>query len=217
MTMMSKRRALASPLPKGEPDLRSAHKRAILAALRWAWDELGRVRPGLVDTANEETITEALERLLNEYERGVRRAHWLEDFGVVTRGSKVRTSDGRLEKQPDLHFRPTTYRNVLCASDWAWFVECKIIDGAASWRLYREHGVARFHAGEYAVRMRSAAMVGYCRDGSAPLEVLSTVLENQQGTSEVLAGRSGDECRSTHRRKRPLKGTIKLTHLWLFA
>lgn len=210
-----RRVALALPLVTAEPDLREPHKQAVLASLRWAWLELCRRSKNLVDTGDEESITEALERLLNDREGGKRRAHWIESFGAVTRGSKVRTLDGRIELQPDLHFRPIPYRQVRCTSDWAWFVECKIVDGAASLRLYRLQGIERFLSGEYAMRMPSAAMLGYCRDGSIAFDVLSAELGERHGTRSVVRGPSSDVCRSHHERQSPAGSTIDLTHLWL--
>ncbi len=216
MVGLRKRTALASPISaQVEPDLTESHKQAVLTSLRWAWDELSRTQLGLVETADEETITEGLERLLNRRVRGKRSAHWLESFDTVTRSSKVRTSDGRIEKQPDLHFRPIPYRRVQCASDWAWFVECKIVDGAKFLRLYRIEGIERFFSSEYAAHMPSAAMLGYCRDGTTPFDVLSTELRNAHGTTAVIAGSSTDICSSSHLRAAPLSTTIDLTHLWL--
>lgn len=213
--MRNKRVALASPLVTAEPDLSEPHKQAVLASLRWAWSELCRRNKDLVVAGDEESITEALERLLNDREGGKRRAHWIESFGTVTRGSKVRTVDGRIELQPDLHFRPLPYRQVRCTSDWAWFVECKIIDGAASLRLYRLQGIERFLSGEYAACMPSAAMLGYCRDDSSPFDVLSDELGERHGTRSIIRGPSSDICRSHHERQNPPESAIVLTHLWV--
>jgi len=100
---------------------------------------------------------------------------------------------------------------VRCASDWAWFVECKIIDGAASLRLYQTQGIARFLSGEYAAGMPTAAMIGYCRDGTSAVDVLPLEFGTGLGTADFLPG----TCLSIHRRRNPPGGVIGITHLWL--
>ena len=87
------------------------------------------------------------------------------DFGLRDRGARgqSRTVDGRIQKKPDLTFRPPLYRAVTNATRWGWFVECKILDGQRSVRAYADHGIQRFALGEYAAWMQSGAMLGYVR------------------------------------------------------
>lgn len=199
-----------------EPDLAPEHKQAIIAALGWAWNELCAAEPQAVGEANEEKVSMMLERLLNERANGTRRARSLEDFDTVTRGSKVLTSDGRFEKQPDLHFRPPPYRDVQQASDWGWFVECKVVNGNASVEAYCVHGVGRFSSGEYAARTSSGGMVAYVRDGQRPYEALDPKLAGRFATVSHRRGLTADVSASRHRRDvlRPPCVEIELTHLW---
>jgi hypothetical protein len=99
-------------IPFHEPDLVPAHKEAIIQALRWAWSELAHRDPQVLRTGREESITERLQELLNEQRQGKRLASWLKDFESVTRSEHQRTADGRLQKMPDLSFRPPIYASV---------------------------------------------------------------------------------------------------------
>lgn len=218
-----KRKRAAQPLsvaptsPVHEPDLAPEHKAAIIAALRWAWAELGRDRSDLLQSGDEESVTEAIQALLNTYDGGVRRASWIQDFGSVSRSEKQRTSDARLHKQPDLTFRPLPYANVTNSTRWGWFVECKIVDGSATVAAYRDNGVQRFTLGEYAAWMQSGAMLAYVRDGSQPLATLEPVLRGRVGTRRVGVGASQDLSESEHTRntlKNPCVD-VTLTHIWL--
>lgn len=220
---MSPRRRRALPLsvaptaPFHEPDLSPEHKAAILVALRWAWAELRRDRPALVRSGDEESVTEALQFLLNAQADGVRRATWLQDFGTVSRSERQRTSDGRLNKQPDLTFRPPAYATVMNTTRWGWFVEAKIVNGAATVTAYRDHGVRRFAHGEYAGWMPSGAMVAYVRDGSEPAAVLSQALPGRVATRRVVAGVTRDLSDSEHERASLAHPCVDvtLTHIWL--
>lgn len=220
---MKPRRRLALPLsiapvaPQHEPDLSPEHKAAILAALRWAWMELQRSCASLIRSGNEESVTERLQFLLNDRAGGVRRASWLRDFETVTRSENQRTSDARLQKKPDLTFRPPPNRNVINATRWGWFVECKIIDGGASVTAYRDNGVRRFADGEYAAWMESGAMVAYVRDGSLPAAILDRALRGRVGTRRISAGPSADLSESEHGRDAltPPCSDVTLTHIWL--
>jgi hypothetical protein len=218
-----RRRRAAQPLsvaptsPRYEPDLAPEHKAAVLAALRWAWAELRRDRPHLLQSGDEESVTEALQELLNAYDGGVRRASWIQDFGTVSRSEKQRTSDNRLHKQPDLTFRPLPYSRVTNSTRWGWFVECKIVDGAATVTAYRDEGVQRFALGEYAAWMQSGAMLAYVRDGSRPATTLEPVLRGRVGTRRLAAGASQDLGESEHARDALTNPCVDvtLTHIWL--
>lgn len=203
--------------PSAEPDLTPEHKQAILVALRWAWGELCRSQPMTLREGGEEAVTILIERLLNERAEGQRRARWIEDFDAVTRGSKVVTADGRIEKAPDLHFRPPPYRDVRHLSDWAWFVESKLIDGDASVEAYCAQGVQRFSSGEYGARMPTGGMVGYVRDGQQPFEALDRKLAGRFAILSHERASGPDVSRSRHRRSGLPEPCVdmELTHLWL--
>lgn len=219
--MKRRRRALplsvAPTTPLHEPDLAPEHKEAILAALRWGWSELQRDHPDLANNGDEESVTERLQFILNDRSDGVRRASWLRDFESVTRGENQRTADGRLQKKPDLTFRPPPNAKVINATRWGWFVECKIIDGGASVTAYRDNGVRRFTEGEYAAWMESGAMVAYARDGSRPAATLAPSLSGHVGTRRQTPGTSLDQSESEHSRgSLPTPCVdVTLTHLWL--
>lgn len=219
---MRGRRRVALPLsvaptvPLHEPDLSPEHKAAILAALRWAWAELQRDNADLVRHGDEESVTEALQLFLNDHTGGMRRATWLRDFGTVSRSERQRTSGGGLNKQPDLTFRPPPYATVTNTTRWGWFVECKIVNGAATVTAYRDDGVRRFADGEYAAWMQSGAMLAYVRDGSQPTATLQPTLHGRVGTQRFVAGPAPDLSESTHGRGTlaPPCVDVTLTHIW---
>jgi hypothetical protein len=209
--------SVAPTAPFHEPDLSREHKAAILAAIRWAWAELQRDHANLIRRGDEETVTEALQLLLNEQADGIRRAPWLRDFGTVTRSERQRRSDGGLNKQPDLTFRPPPYATVTNTTRWGWFVECKIVNGDATITAYRDHGVRRFAHGEYAAWMKSGAMLAYVRDGSQPTATLDPALRGLLGTRRLTAGPSPDLSESEHGRAGLANPCVDvtLTHIWL--
>lgn len=213
------RTPLSLPLPvaRAEPDLSPVHKAAVIAAIRWAWAELCRPDPQAVAHMTEESVTTALQRLLNDQHLGQRRAAWIEEFETVTRGEKQVTNDGRIEKQPDLVFRPPRYRDVRQLSDWGWFVECKWIDGAGSVDAYCVQGVRRFSSGEYGARMQSGVMMAYVRDRQVPWPALNPRLVGRFGLKAHDRGESTDMSLSRHDRARltPPAVDIALVHLWL--
>ena len=200
-----------------EPDLVPEHKEAIIHALRWAWSQLSYRDPHLLRTKDEESITEKLQKLLNERRKGRRLAASLKDFETVTRSERQTTADGRIQKMPDLTFRPPLYKSVTNTTRWGWFVECKIIDGSDSVRVYRDEGVHRFSSGEYAAWMQSGAMLAYVRDGSPPMQALLAVLIGHTGTKEQRPGPTSDRCESAHQRSRLANPCVDVTliHLWL--
>lgn len=211
--------AVAPNVPVHEPDLAIEHKEAIVAALRWAWAELVRTAPGLLRSGQEEQVSERIQDILNERDTltGTRRVSWLEDFETVIRGESQRTIDGRIQKKPDLVFRPPAYRNVANTTRWGWFVECKIVDDSASVVAYRDNGVLRFVLGEYAAWMPSAALLAYVRDGSRPLAALDVKLREHPQTKHHRAGPTDDRSESEHDRS-PLGAPcvdITLVHVWL--
>ncbi len=222
---MSRSARLAVPLsvpptvPEHEPDLVSDHKEAIIQALRWAWSELATLDPHLLRTGNEESISEKLQNLLNERCDGTRRVRWLTDFETVTRSENQRTADGRIQKKPDLTFRPPAYPypSVINTTRWGWFVECKIINGSTSVTAYRDEGVHRFAVGEYAAWMPSGAMLAYVRDGSMPSQRLPQALLGHSETRQHRPGPTPDRSESEHDRSclaNPCVDVV-LSHLWL--
>lgn len=222
---MSRGARLAVPLsvppvvPEHEPDLGSDHKEAIIKSLRWAWSELALHEPDLLRTGDEESISERLQNLLNQRRGGIRRARWLTDFETVTRGENQRTVDGRIQKKPDLTFRPTVYPSVINPTRWGWFVECKIIDGTTSVTAYRNNGVHRFVVGEYAAWMPSGSMLAYVRDGSTPTQMLSQALLGHCETRHCRTGPTPDRSESEHDRSCLAKPCVDvvLSHLWLIV
>lgn len=222
---MSPRRRLGVPLsvaptvPSHEPDVSPEHKAAIIKALRWAWSELKRQDQNILQTGEEEAITDRLQNLLNRRIGTERMASWLKDFESVTRGESQRTSDGRIGKKPDLTFRPPTYASVTNTTRWGWFVECKIINGAASVTAYRDKGVSRFSSGEYAAWMPSGAMLAYVRDGLEPLTALEQPLRENVGTKRHAPGATVDQSESEHDRSQLSNPCVDvtLTHIWMPA
>jgi len=219
--VMSERQCLASPPIQVEAgyDPSQAHKTAVVEALRWAWRQLVTIQHIALNAGSEESITEALEVQLGRIENGIRIAPGLRDFEHPVRGAKQRSSDGRIEKQPDLTFRPplSTYRNVANAAGWGYFVECKLIEaghGSRTVRSYIHEGIRRFAQGEYAPRMCSGMMLAYVRGAGVgtPTECLSPLLP-------IIPCAEADTCLSEHARSActPPCVDIVLLHLWLYT
>lgn len=209
--------SVAPPIPFHEPDIVAIHKRAIVGAIRWAWDKLRRDEPLILSAGTEEEITERLQTLLNERKSGRRLAPGLQDFESVTRGESQRTADERIGKKPDMVFRPPAYGSVVNTTRWGWFVECKIVDGAASVAAYRDNGVYRFTSGEYAAWMASGVMLGYVRDGAKPVPTLDGPLKGKVGTKWHKLGPDSSQSTSNHDRSGLANKCIDitLTHIWL--
>lgn len=212
------RRALPS-----EPDLSPAFKAAIEAALRWAWREVRSATPQIVQHGKEEDITEQMQRMLNEQDPATsrRRAPGLAGFETVDRGAKVTTADGRIEKAPDLVFRPAVATGVRHRGDWGMFVECKIIgpERHHSPDEYCAKGLAKFAIGEYSARMRSGGMVAYVRDGRLPFAALGPILQAMTATTVHQPGSVLNKCGTRHGRSSLPKPCVDITvsHLWLDA
>lgn len=207
---------------RSEPDVSAVHKNAIWQALRWAWEEVRSKHATVVANGREEEISECIQRFLNAHgPNGARRVRGLSGFETVVRGAKVVTADGRIEKAPDLVFRPIGAKGVRNRGDWGFFVECKIIaaDPAHSAKAYCNGGVVRFVLGEYCARMPSGGMLGYVRDRRLPLAALSPILQGRYDTLAIEAGPLADMCHSEHERSRSPQRcvNIRLTHLWLDA
>lgn len=213
------RRRLSVRVPQlvAELDISDVHKRAVERALRWAWLEVGKRWPNVLQTGTEEQITAKVQRVLNEQTATHRRAApGLRSFETVNRGSKVESSDGRIELMPDLVFRPPIVPGVRDRSDWGYFVECKIIDGTKLAGLYCTEGVARFVRGEYAPRMPSGGMLAYVRDRSEPFATLQARFSTDFSTRTHVQ-RTVDLSESVHARDAlptPCVA-IALVHLWL--
>jgi hypothetical protein len=222
---MAKRPSLADPPAQlaAEPDLSPVHKRAIEGALRWAWQQLVAANDAVLNDGSEEEITAAIETQLGRMERGRRVAPGLKDFDHPVRGAKQRTSDGRIEKQPDFTFRPPTsrYIRVTNTACWGCFVECKLIEDGHDSRTvksYSDDGVRRFASGEYAARMPSAMMLAYVRGERQPVESLEPMLP-LHGATAITPRETSDTCFTQHPRQAlaPPCVDVALTHLWLLV
>lgn len=204
---------------EAEPDLTKPQKAAIVRALRWGWDEVLRQWPDVVETGREEEITAKLcDVLCEQTPLGKRRAPGLSQFETVNRGAKTQGSNNHIEYQPDLAFRPILAPRVRNRNRWAWFVECKIINGGSSVRLYCENGVQKYIDGRYAARMPSAAMLAYVRDAQEPRTRLGAILQDDYG-AVVVFSKVRYMLTSQHDRAgaSPRCVPIELTHLWLSA
>lgn len=200
-----------------EPDLPPELKAAVVEALRQAWKRLRARNLAVIRSGEEEAITHALERILNEHdpETGQRVISALELFEWVGREASVTSVGGGYKKAPDLVFRPTAAVGVRFKSDWGFWVEAKIVDEQTHpLRLYLSHGVERFVTGQYAPRMPSGAMAAYVRDGSRPATAF-----NGNSKLKFVPGAAADSGTSRHDRSRqtPALVQIVLTHLWLNA
>jgi hypothetical protein len=222
---MAKRLSLAAPpIPiTAEPDLSVVHKRAIEGALRWAWQQLVTANDAVLHDGSEEAITAAIETQLGRRERGRRVAPGIKDYDHPVRGAKQHTSDGRIEKQPDLAFRPpvSQYLRVTNTTSWGCFVECKLIEDGHKSRTvesYSDDGVRRFAVGEYAARMPSAMMLAYVRGNRLPKESLEPHLPLHTATT-IAPGRTSDTCSTLHLRNGLSSpcADVELMHMWLLV
>lgn len=195
-----------------EPDLSPELKAAVVAALREAWKELRATQLSLLRTGEEEAITHALERILNQQEQstGRRTIPYLDVFETVAREASVSSAGGGYKRAPDLVFRPSASDRVRCRSDWGYWVEAKIVDAAHPLRLYVNHGVDRFVSGQYAPRMPSGAMTAYVRDGTQPAAAF-----DGHPSVAFVEGDTVDIGTSIHQRASMV--AIVLTHLWVDA
>lgn len=219
MSNGSRRRlSVRAPLSFSEPDISPVYKAVIERALRWAWQQVCVHAPEVLRTGTEEQISDKLAEVLNEHHATNHRrlAPGLASFETVVRGGKSRNHLGKIEKAPDLVFRPPA-RGVRIRDDWGLFVECKIVDGNSSLAKYCSHGLAKFCEGEYAYRMPSAGMLGYVRDSTRPYNSLRARLTATYRTKSHFPGMTDDICSSQHARNslsRPCVD-IGITHLWL--
>lgn len=222
---MARRLSLAEPQTwlAAEPDLSPAHKRAIVGALRWAWQQLIATDDAVLNDGSEEAITAAIETQLGRMEHGRRVAPGLKDFDHPVRGAKQRTSDGRIEKQPDLTFRPppSRYQQVTNTASWGYFVECKLIEGRHDSRTvksYSDDGIRRFANGEYAARMPSGMMLAFVRGNKQPSVSLKPLLP-LHGATMITQERTLDTCSTLHPRRALASPCVDvaLLHLWLLA
>jgi hypothetical protein len=220
---MARRISLAAPqvLPAAEPDLSSAHKRAVEGAIRWAWQQLVAANDAVLHDGSEEDITEAIELQLGRRESGRRVAPGLKDFDHVVRGAKQRAADAGNEKQPDLTFRPPASRYIEIANlaYWGYFVECKIIeDGHPSRTVasYSNDGVKRFATGVYAARMPCGMMLAYVRGTQDPVRSLTPHLP-LHGARTISPGKCQDICTTVHARTGLAAPCVdvNLCHLWV--
>jgi hypothetical protein len=219
---MPERSRLSRRLPpvESEPDVPVAYRAAVEAAIQWGWDEVRSRWPEIVRGGREEEITERIQHVLNEQGRNWRRrAPGLDLFESVGRGEKTVCADGRIEKAPDLVFRPIATRHVRNLGHWGVFAECKIIDsnGHHSPYEYCANGVQRFVRGEYAARMSSGTMIAFVRDGRSPYSTLASVLDSTYETLWHERGTSENMSVSCHDRQKLLNRCvdIEITHLWL--
>ncbi len=202
-----------------QPDISEPLRKAVIAALRWAWSRLR--DETAVDPMNteEEAITNEVENLLNQRSNGQRRASMLRLFGKVVRSGQQRASGASFRQSPDLTFQPkNTPREVTHQSDWGLFAECKIVEPRSdhSPGVYCQDGVGRFADGRYAKCMASGVMVAYVRDGRRPFATLKPLLGN--GTIRAHA-EDVDIIYTLHDRSalEPPCVDIELTHVWLDA
>lgn len=186
-------------------------------------------------SSTEDQITEHLHMILGELDpAGDSAVPGLSQLQCVVREGNVRNYNGtKLDKQPDLTYRPLR-NQIPCKNSvtTAIFIECKPIDAAHPLpSTYCRDGLIRFVNGDYAWNVDRAMMVGYVRNICNLPGGLSTALADAAVGSQVkLVGKLkilrntalGDTvCESTHSRQFQLPGTTKpfgeiiINHLWL--
>ena len=216
------------PYPAFEPGFLAIVNRA----LTWAWATLRqRSSDEHLREVAEVQITEAMQTVLNqamndalEPVEGFTAAY----FETMERGGEIANYDGtRLEKRPDLRFRLRGRHNVSDRLQYAFFVECKIVDATHAVLRYCNEGLARFIRGDYAWAMPHAMMLAYVRDRTYSVQALKQLLENdntQYAVTSVSVPEATEALGSVESvHKRPWRypvtdsepGPIEIRHLWL--
>lgn len=185
--------------------------------------------------STEDQITERLQMILGELDAvGDSAVPGLSLLQCAVGEGNVRNYDGsKLDKQPDLTFRPirglVPCRNTVPT---AIFIECKPIDrNHPVPSVYCGAGLIRFINGDYAWGVDRAMMVGYVRNicslpGGISTALVDAALISQMelvGGLQVLPPTAlGDAvCQSTHNRQFQVPdmtypvGQIIINHLWL--
>ncbi len=199
----------------------------ILEAIAQAWEYVKKQYAHTVANGSEAEVSALLITRLN---RSLGADPMLSLFvSSVDRGSETVVFDGaRIEVRPDLQFTLT-----LQDPRFRLLGECKIIDVPRKKmpKLYRDDGIARFVAGEYAWASREAIMLGYARCSAklAP-DLLNGLMQFKEmqctAQSSILDGNPPITVdgfgRSSHDRSFGYvqggpagPGPIELWHLWL--
>ncbi len=217
------------PYPRFEPGFLAIVNHALI----WAWTTLRQCSSDEhLRVASEVEITEAMQTILNQAMNdaaapvaGFTAAY----FETMERGGEITNFDGtKLEKRPDLRFRLRGRHNVSDRLQYAFFVECKIVDSTHSVPRYCDDGLTRFIRGDYAWAMPHAMMLAYVRSGRRSVQALKEFLEadrSHYGVTSVSAPEIAgalESVESVHNRtwRYPVSSTdpgpIELHHLWLF-
>ena len=218
-------------------------ERMILAvenAVRKAWEMLRGSHKVLLDTAEEDAVSETLQRTLEELRvAGSCKAYDCSAFQTIARESKYRNyNGGTLDKMPDLIFtlagqpRPGVAESLYDGI----FVECKLIDNKEkNVGRYVANGLIRFLIGDYAWAMPHAMMLAYVRTSrnmpATLADYLSATNRGRNNMDLFQVQRLPEEClsatttpttyRTVHARTwfypdtGANPGNIELRHLWL--
>lgn len=160
-------RGMMQPATNGPPAKSPISQSQLLvveAGIREAWR---RIAKKLSPSASEVEVNTSLEAQLNELLAKPTEVAGFdyETFETVVRGGEqTDASGGALEKRPDLAFRLARSHGGS-KSNWALFVECKIVDKTHRVSRYCKDGLARFVDGRYAWAVNVGMMVAYTRDG----------------------------------------------------
>lgn len=216
-------------------DLPPYVKPIIVRAIEAAWDRIVEgveLYGGALCQEPEPTITARLAQALNDIrtEPDHPSGFSASQFQDVTREAAVTSYDDKsLEKRPDLAFRLiATQPGIQQSTDYALFVECKIVGPNHPIRDYLDKGISRFVRGEYAWAMPCGMMIGYAWEGFSVESRLGTYLESAgwerielkfplRRVPELSEGTPVYESQHGRKWSREGKshGEISILHLWL--
>lgn len=218
-------------------------ERLILAvenAVRQAWGMLHESHKTLLDTAEEDAVSETLQRTLEKLRvTGICESFNCDVFQTIARESKFRNYNAStLDKMPDLIFtlagqpRPGVAESLYDGI----FVECKLIDNKRKdVGRYVANGLTRFLTGDYAWAMPHAMMLAYVRVSrtmpAALTEYLSAKNSGKSNMALFQVQRLPEACtpvttipttyRTVHARTWVYPetvtppGNIEIRHMWL--
>jgi hypothetical protein len=208
-------------------------------AIRFCWQGLITNHAAWLCDADEEKITEKLvENLCYTIQQDPPAVNCFarEFFDTPVReGSLSSYKKKSIKTSPDIVFRLANETRLFSdPQQFAFVIECKIIDSKGSLPDYVNKGVARFFDGTYAHAMNFAGMVGYLRKGTSSLPDTRTMIRQEfervdktskqkqsvryglnEGPISCVFTKPADTIQITKHLRKSELGLISIRHLWL--
>lgn len=172
-------------------------------ALCLAWERVRTSHPHLIDSQDEDRITDQLKSELVALRKSNEPVGFNSRvFGVPVRDAKARTGSGEsIDAMPDLTVHLAQSRPDVEDDHDALYFECKVIAPRKGLNLYDKKGMQRFVEGWYASRMPHAGMLAYALDAkhTCPTKSLGPYLDKKVAKASETNGER------LKRRKGPIK------------